>query len=201
MSVGECQPLRTRSPLRCAASAAVWPSGQSLGLVFQNCLVVASPVSSAAAQGALSSSRRPARAGQSNDSERRQYEQDNRNRVRRHAGLEASGSVPIMSTSGLLMFSGNAEHSCSVMPVTSNSPAGGQGLNTGTGDASNLGWKLTAVLKGNAASLLLDSYSAERIAVAHYILRSSDREPRSKRSDFPRPARKARRFLRLGCRS
>ena len=55
------------------------------------------------------------------------------------------------------------------------SPAGGQGMNTGIGDASNLGWKLAAVLQGRAAPALLDSYSVERIAIAHHILRSTDR--------------------------
>jgi 2-polyprenyl-6-methoxyphenol hydroxylase-like FAD-dependent oxidoreductase len=32
------------------------------------------------------------------------------------------------------------------------SPAGGQGMNTGIGDAVNLGWKLAHVLQGRAAA-------------------------------------------------
>jgi len=41
-------------------------------------------------------------------------------------------------------------------------PAGGLGYNTAVDDAVNLGWKLAAVIKGVAASALLDSYEAER---------------------------------------
>lgn len=41
-------------------------------------------------------------------------------------------------------------------------PTGGYGMNTGIGDATNLGWKLAAVLNGYAGELLLDSYDAER---------------------------------------
>src|SRR6202008_615069 len=36
------------------------------------------------------------------------------------------------------------------------SPAGGQGMNTGIGDAINLAWKLKAVLGGSAPDSLLD---------------------------------------------
>ena len=45
-------------------------------------------------------------------------------------------------------------------------PVGGLGLNTGIGDAANLGWKLAGVLKGWAGEHLLDSYSLERTPVA-----------------------------------
>lgn len=41
-------------------------------------------------------------------------------------------------------------------------PTGGYGMNTGIGDATNLGWKLAAVLHGFAGESLLDSYDAER---------------------------------------
>lgn len=41
-------------------------------------------------------------------------------------------------------------------------PAGGQGMNVGIQDAMNLGWKLAAVLKGDAPDALLESYEAER---------------------------------------
>ena len=41
-------------------------------------------------------------------------------------------------------------------------PAGGQGLNLGLQDATNLAWKLAATLKGWAPGWLLDSYQAER---------------------------------------
>jgi 2-polyprenyl-6-methoxyphenol hydroxylase-like FAD-dependent oxidoreductase len=46
------------------------------------------------------------------------------------------------------------------------SPAGGQGLNAGIGDAVNLAWKLASVLKGKAAGALLDTYEPERKAFA-----------------------------------
>jgi hypothetical protein len=42
------------------------------------------------------------------------------------------------------------------------SPAGGQGMNTGLQDAYNLGWKLGLVLNNNAPATLLDSYHPER---------------------------------------
>ena len=50
------------------------------------------------------------------------------------------------------------------------SPLGGQGLNLGLGDAMNLGWKLAAVIRGDAAAGLLDSYRDERRPVAEQIL-------------------------------
>ena len=51
------------------------------------------------------------------------------------------------------------------------SPAGGQGMNTGIQDATNLGWKLAAVLRGRGdAELLLDSYEAERRPVARGVI-------------------------------
>jgi 2-polyprenyl-6-methoxyphenol hydroxylase-like FAD-dependent oxidoreductase len=43
-----------------------------------------------------------------------------------------------------------------------NPPFGGHGLNTGIGDAVDLGWKLAAVLEGWGGAGLLDSYEAER---------------------------------------
>jgi 2-polyprenyl-6-methoxyphenol hydroxylase-like FAD-dependent oxidoreductase len=50
------------------------------------------------------------------------------------------------------------------------SPAGGQGMNTGIGDAINLAWKLAAVLGGRAPDSLLDSYEAERIGFARRLV-------------------------------
>lgn len=54
------------------------------------------------------------------------------------------------------------------------SPAGGQGMNTGIGDAINLAWKLAAVLKQQAPDELLDSYEAERIAFARKLVKTTD---------------------------
>jgi 2-polyprenyl-6-methoxyphenol hydroxylase-like FAD-dependent oxidoreductase len=44
-------------------------------------------------------------------------------------------------------------------------PAGGQGLNLGLQDATNLAWKLAAEVRGEAPPGLLDSYHAERYPV------------------------------------
>jgi 2-polyprenyl-6-methoxyphenol hydroxylase-like FAD-dependent oxidoreductase len=55
------------------------------------------------------------------------------------------------------------------------SPAGGQGMNTGIGDAINLAWKLAAVLAGHAPDNLLDSYEAERIGFARRLVATTDR--------------------------
>jgi 2-polyprenyl-6-methoxyphenol hydroxylase-like FAD-dependent oxidoreductase len=55
------------------------------------------------------------------------------------------------------------------------SPAGGQGMNTGIGDAINLAWKLAAVLAGHAGDNLLDSYEAERIGFARRLVATTDR--------------------------
>jgi 2-polyprenyl-6-methoxyphenol hydroxylase-like FAD-dependent oxidoreductase len=45
-------------------------------------------------------------------------------------------------------------------------PTGGQGMNTGIQDAYNLAWKLALVARGLAGPRLLDTYGAERRAVA-----------------------------------
>jgi len=55
------------------------------------------------------------------------------------------------------------------------SPAGGQGMNTGIGDAINLAWKLHAVIAGRAPDALLDSYELERIAFARRLVKTTDR--------------------------
>jgi 2-polyprenyl-6-methoxyphenol hydroxylase-like FAD-dependent oxidoreductase len=55
------------------------------------------------------------------------------------------------------------------------SPAGGQGMNTGIGDAINLAWKFAAVLHGQAPPTLLDSYESERIRFARRLLATTDR--------------------------
>lgn len=68
---------------------------------------------------------------------------------------------------GRVFLAGDAAHI--------HSPAGGQGMNTGIGDAYNLGWKLASVVKGHAHEALLDSYEAERMPFARAILNGSDR--------------------------
>ena len=55
------------------------------------------------------------------------------------------------------------------------SPVGGQGMNTGLGDAANLAWKLAAVLARTAPVALLDTYEAERMPFARRLVASTDR--------------------------
>jgi hypothetical protein len=54
------------------------------------------------------------------------------------------------------------------------SPVGGQGMNTGIGDAVNVAWKLAAVLQGKADASILDSYEPERIAFARRLVATTD---------------------------
>jgi len=54
------------------------------------------------------------------------------------------------------------------------SPVGGQGMNTGIGDAVNLAWKLAAVVHRRANASLLDSYEPERIAFARRLVATTD---------------------------
>jgi 2-polyprenyl-6-methoxyphenol hydroxylase-like FAD-dependent oxidoreductase len=55
------------------------------------------------------------------------------------------------------------------------SPVGGQGMNTGIGDAVNLAWKLAAVLNDKSSASLLDSYEPERIKFARRLVATTDR--------------------------
>jgi 2-polyprenyl-6-methoxyphenol hydroxylase-like FAD-dependent oxidoreductase len=55
------------------------------------------------------------------------------------------------------------------------SPVGGQGMNTGIGDAVNLAWKLASSLKEPSREALLDSYQPERIAFAQRLVATTDR--------------------------
>lgn len=64
---------------------------------------------------------------------------------------------------GRVLLAGDAAHT--------HSPIGAQGMNTGIGDAVNLGWKLTAELRGTAPGWLLDSYESERHPVGAMVLR------------------------------
>lgn len=62
---------------------------------------------------------------------------------------------------GRMLLAGDAAHI--------HAPMGGQGMNVGLQDAMNLGWKLAAVLKGQAPEALLDSYEAERRPVGQRL--------------------------------
>jgi 2-polyprenyl-6-methoxyphenol hydroxylase-like FAD-dependent oxidoreductase len=55
------------------------------------------------------------------------------------------------------------------------SPVGGQGMNTGIGDAFNLAWKLADVLQGRARPSLLDTYETERRGFALRLVATTDR--------------------------
>jgi 2-polyprenyl-6-methoxyphenol hydroxylase-like FAD-dependent oxidoreductase len=54
------------------------------------------------------------------------------------------------------------------------SPVGGQGMNTGIGDAVNLSWKLASVLRNRAPASILDTFEAERIAFARRLVSTTD---------------------------
>ncbi|MFI9505538.1 FAD-dependent oxidoreductase [Nocardia sp. NPDC052566] len=63
---------------------------------------------------------------------------------------------------GRVLLAGDAAHI--------HSPLGGQGLNTGLGDAMNLGWKLAATVHGHAPDGLLDTYTGERHPIGAGVL-------------------------------
>jgi 2-polyprenyl-6-methoxyphenol hydroxylase-like FAD-dependent oxidoreductase len=53
-------------------------------------------------------------------------------------------------------------------------PVGGQGMNTGIGDAINLAWKLKAVLAGQSNDSILDTFETERRAFAVRLVNTTD---------------------------
>ncbi|MFK0287829.1 FAD-dependent oxidoreductase [Streptomyces sp. NPDC090499] len=57
-------------------------------------------------------------------------------------------------------------------------PSNGLGSNTSIQDSYNLAWKLAAVLRGQAAPSLLETYSAERAPVARRIVTRANRSSR-----------------------
>lgn len=64
--------------------------------------------------------------------------------------------------SGRVLLAGDAAHM--------HFPTGGVGLNVGFQDATNLGWKLAATVRGTAPEGLLDTYHAERHPVGAELL-------------------------------
>ncbi|KRV49590.1 hypothetical protein AQ490_19910 [Wenjunlia vitaminophila] len=64
--------------------------------------------------------------------------------------------------SGRVLLAGDAAHV--------HSPVGAQGLNLGVQDATNLGWKLAAVVAGRAGEELLDTYAEERRRVCLEVI-------------------------------
>ncbi|WP_342128476.1 FAD-dependent oxidoreductase [Hydrogenophaga sp. OTU3427] len=83
---------------------------------------------------------------------------------------------------GRVIFTGDAAHQVS--------PFGARGANTGVQDCDNLGWKLQAVLAGDAPLALLDTYHEERAFAADDNIGHSTRA-----TDFITP--KSRSSLRL----
>jgi 4,5-epoxidase len=63
---------------------------------------------------------------------------------------------------GRVLLAGDAAHV--------HSPLGGQGMNTGMGDAENLAWKLALVERGLAGPGLIDTYEDERRPIATEVL-------------------------------
>lgn len=57
-------------------------------------------------------------------------------------------------------------------------PSNGLGSNTAIQDSYNLAWKIAAVLRGQAGSGLLDSYSQERVPVAEQIVKRANKSSR-----------------------
>nr|WP_109283498.1 FAD-dependent oxidoreductase [Streptomyces orinoci] len=80
-------------------------------------------------------------------------------------------------SSGRVHLAGDAAH---VMP-----PFAASGANTGIADAHNLGWKLAAVLRGQAAPALLDSYDAERRPAGWFAADQSSRRTLNLRDPGP----------------
>jgi 2-polyprenyl-6-methoxyphenol hydroxylase-like FAD-dependent oxidoreductase len=67
---------------------------------------------------------------------------------------------------GRALLAGDAAHVCS--------PSQGHGMNSGIGDAFNLGWKLALVCEGDADARLLDSYEIERRPVALGVIAAGE---------------------------
>ena len=80
---------------------------------------------------------------------------------------------------GRIFFAGDAAHL--------NHPSSGLGLNTGLGDAVDLGWKLTAMLAGWGGSALLESYEIERQPVGRRNISHADVSHAGDREREPAP--------------
>ncbi|MES0882426.1 FAD-dependent monooxygenase [Roseibium sp. SCP14] len=90
--------------------------------------------------------------------------------------------------SGRIVLAGDAAHAMS--------PSGGLGLNSGVQDALNVGWKLSAVIKGQAEEALLDTYDLERRAAAQAALTVS--QGNDDLFSVADPAVRARSFRKFG---
>jgi 2-polyprenyl-6-methoxyphenol hydroxylase-like FAD-dependent oxidoreductase len=102
--------------------------------------------------------------------------------TRVHAGTRYTDTTRQAETyrRGRVLLCGDAAHV--------HSPAGGQGLNLGLGDAVNLGWKLALVARGLAPESLVDTYTPERHPIGAWVQRwslaqSALSAPRGPRAD------------------
>ncbi len=84
-----------------------------------------------------------------------------------HAGYRVHHRIVDNFRSGNAFLVGDAAHI--------HSPAGGQGMNTGLGDAINLGWKLAGVVNGWCEPEILDSYNDERRPFGVQLVHTTDR--------------------------
>jgi 2-polyprenyl-6-methoxyphenol hydroxylase-like FAD-dependent oxidoreductase len=92
---------------------------------------------------------------------------------------------------GRVLVAGDAAHV--------HSPTGAQGMNTGLGDAYNLGWRLALVVQGVCDSRLLESYETERRPIGQWVLSGTHqvKKQRSRRVQFELTGR---RFYKMGSR-
>lgn len=89
-----------------------------------------------------------------------------------HSAMQHRVEVEVLGTSSWMMTSqlADAYRHGRVLLVGDAAhrfpPSGGMGLNTGVGDAHNLAWKLSHVMRDDADESLLDTYESERRPVA-----------------------------------
>ena len=84
-------------------------------------------------------------------------------RVRRKVVYSFHARMARRWSQGRVFLAGDA---CHLTP-----PFAGQGMNSGLRDAHNLAWKLAAVVRGELAAAVLDSYEAERRPHAEEMIR------------------------------
>jgi 3-(3-hydroxy-phenyl)propionate hydroxylase len=83
-------------------------------------------------------------------------------KIERRAVYRFHGLVAKQWRRGRVLLAGDAAHQ---MP-----PFAGQGMCAGVRDAANLAWKLAAVVRGEAAAKLLDTYQGEREAHVRAVI-------------------------------